>query len=128
MVPKLILQPVVENAYVHGIKPKGGTGRIFMETVRENEKLEITIMDNGVGMDKNQLEKMMALLESDEIGVKDEYNWKSVGVKNVNDRIRYLYGEEYGIKADSSPGLGTIVRILLPIQIKGEHYDKDDYR
>ncbi|HIX16649.1 MAG TPA: hypothetical protein H9740_13175 [Candidatus Hungatella pullicola] len=99
-----------------------------METVRENEKLEITIMDNGVGMDKNQLEKMMALLESDEIGVKDEYNWKSVGVKNVNDRIRYLYGEEYGIKADSSPGLGTIVRILLPIQIKGEHYDKDDYR
>ena len=128
MVPKLILEPVVENAYVHGIKPKGGTGRIFMETVRENEKLEITIMDNGVGMDKNQLEKMMALLESDEIGVKDEYNWKSVGVKNVNDRIRYLYGEEYGIKADSSPGLGTIVRILLPIQIKGEHYDKDDYR
>ena len=115
MVPKLILQPIVENAYVHGIKPKGGTGRIFMETNRQEDRLEISIMDDGVGMDESQLAQMKALLDSDEIGVKDEYNWKSIGLKNVNDRIRYLYGEEYGVKVTSSPGFGTIVRLLLPL-------------
>ena len=115
MVPKLILQPIVENAYVHGIKPKGGTGRIFMETNRQKERLEISIMDDGVGMDESQLAQMKELLDSDAIGVKDEYNWKSIGLKNVNDRIRYLYGEEYGVKVTSSPGFGTIVRLLLPL-------------
>lgn len=128
MVPKLILQPIVENAYIHGIKPKGGKGRIFMETSRTEGNLEISIMDDGVGMDEEQLAQMKKLLAGDAIGIKDEYNWKSIGLKNVHDRIRYLYGEEYGVKVTSSPGFGTIVRLLLPLMEGENTYDQNDYR
>ena len=59
---------------------------------------------------------IMRLFESDEPGVKNEYNWQSIGLKNVHDRIRFLYGEEFGIRITSTPAVGTMVRILLPLQ------------
>lgn len=114
MVPRLILQPIVENAYVHGIKPKNGKGSIMIEAAQKEQILEISIMDNGVGMDEASIQRFMELLGGDEPGVKNEYNWQSIGLKNVHDRIRYLYGEEYGIRMTSTVGVGTIVQILLP--------------
>lgn len=113
-VPKLILQPIVENAYVHGIKPKKGMGSIMIEAKRQDEVTEIVIMDNGMGMSEEALKKIHGLLLGDEPGIKNEYNWQSIGLKNVQDRIRYLYGEEYGIEVTSTVGVGTMVRILLP--------------
>jgi len=113
-VPKLILQPIVENAYVHGIKPKNGKGSISISAEQKEEDLEISVMDNGAGMDETTLEKLSALLSGTEPGIKNEYNWQSIGLKNVHDRIRYLYGEKYGIKVTSTPGVGTIVTIVLP--------------
>ncbi len=115
-VPKLILQPIVENAYMHGIKPKKGKGSIMIETAVNGEQFEISVMDNGVGMDEEALTKIMRLFESDEPGIKNEYNWQSIGLKNVHDRIRFLYGEAYGIRITSTPGVGTMVRILLPLR------------
>ena len=114
-VPKLILQPIVENAYVHGIKPKKGKGCIMVETAVNGEQFELSVMDNGVGMDEEALSKIMELFEGDEPGIKNEYNWQSIGLKNVHDRIRFLYGEEYGIQITSTPAVGTMVRILLPL-------------
>ncbi len=115
-VPKLILQPIVENAYVHGLKPKKGRGCIMIETAVKEEKFEITVMDNGIGMDEEEIAKILRLFESDEPGIKNEYNWQSIGLKNVHDRIRFLYGEEYGIRITSTPAVGTMVRILLPLK------------
>ncbi len=115
-VPKLILQPIVENAYVHGIKPKKGKGCIMIETAVKDRQLEISVMDNGVGMDGEEITKILWLFESDEPGIKNEYNWQSIGLKNVHDRIRFLYGEEYGIRITSTQAVGTMVRILLPLQ------------
>lgn len=115
-IPRLTLQPIVENAYVHGIKPKKGKGCIMIETAIHEGKLEITVMDNGVGMDEEAVAGIMRLFESDEPGVKNEYNWQSIGLKNVHDRIRFLYGEEFGIRITSTPAVGTMVRILLPLQ------------
>ena len=114
--PKLILQPIVENAYVHGIKPKKGNGCIMIETAVSEERFEISVMDNGIGMDREATQKIMGLFESDAPGIKNEYNWQSIGLKNVHDRIRYLYGEEYGIQITSTAAVGTIVRILLPVR------------
>lgn len=114
-VPKLILQPIVENAYVHGIKPKKGKGSIMIETALEEGKFVISVMDNGIGMDKAAMDKIMLLFGSDDPGIKNEYNWQSIGLKNVHDRIRFLYGEEYGIRITSTPSVGTMVRILLPL-------------
>lgn len=115
-VPKLILQPIVENAYVHGIKPKKGKGCIMIETMVKEELFEISVMDNGIGMDEEAIDKIMRLFESDDPGIKNEYNWQSIGLKNVHDRIRFLYGEEYGIRITSTPAVGTMVRILLPLE------------
>lgn len=113
-VPKLILQPIVENAFVHGIKPKEGKGYIQIEVILKESVMAINVMDNGVGMDEDALQEIRALLEGDKPGIKNEFNWQSIGLKNVHDRIRYLYGEEYGLQITSAPGMGTIVRILMP--------------
>ncbi len=114
MVPKLILQPIVENAYIHGLKPKNGSGSILVESSVQAGLLELTVMDNGAGMDDEAVIKLQKLLKGDEPGIKNEYNWQSIGLKNVHDRIRFLYGEQYGIKITSTPMVGTMVRILMP--------------
>lgn len=88
----------------------------MIETAVNGEQFEISVMDNGIGMDEEELEKIKQLFESDEPGIKNEYNWQSIGLKNVHDRIRFLYGEAYGIRITSTPGVGTMVRILLPLR------------
>ncbi len=116
LVPRLILQPIVENAYVHGIKPKKSRGCVMIEALRKDNILEISVMDNGVGMDAEAVKQIGKLLEGNEPGIKNEYNWQSIGLKNVHDRIRYLYGDEYGIHLTSNVGVGTIVQVILPWQ------------
>ncbi|HCT91069.1 MAG TPA: two-component sensor histidine kinase, partial [Lachnospiraceae bacterium] len=73
-----ILQPIVENAYVHGIKPRKGDGNISIEAGIEGTDLEISVMDNGVGMDKEELKKIDELLKGNAPGIKNEYNWQSI--------------------------------------------------
>ncbi len=115
MVPKLILQPMVENAYIHGIKPQNGNGSIRVETLKDGEDVEICVFDNGVGMDRQALEKIEALLSGDAPGIRDEYNWQSIGIKNIHERLRYLYGEGYGIRVTSTPQVGTMVSVRMPL-------------
>ncbi len=119
MVPKLILQPLVENAYVHGIKPKSGRGSIMIEAAVKDERLEVSVIDNGVGMSEEEVRKLEEFLEGEEPGVKNEYNWQSIGLKNVHDRVRYLYGEEYGIRVTSTVGVGTMIQVLMPYKENG---------
>lgn len=133
LVPKLILQPIVENAYIHGIKPKNGNGRILIEAAilelatepgSSKHCVEVTVLDNGLGMDSETLAGLNTLLAGDDPGIKNEYHWQSIGLKNVHDRIRFLYGEEYGIQVTSTEGIGTMVRIL--IKMEGAENDEDD--
>lgn len=114
LVPKLILQPVVENAYVHGIKPKNQTGSIQIEVSGQERGFEISVLDNGVGIAPEELADIEKLLAGEEMGSKTGYDWQSVGLKNVHDRIRHLYGEEYGLHITSTVGIGTMVSILIP--------------
>lgn len=121
-VPKLILQPIVENAFVHGIKPRDGSGNVLISAEQTEFHLEISVMDNGVGMDEAALTRLRQLLAGDEPGIKNEHNWQSIGLKNVHDRIRYLFGEGYGIEVTSTPSVGTMVRIIMPRE-KGDEKD-----
>lgn len=73
------------------------------------------------------MEKIRRLFESDEPGIKNEYNWQSIGLKNVHDRVRYLYGEKYGIRITSTLAVGTMVRILLPLPERNENDDTNDF-
>ena len=125
MIPKLILQPIVENAYIHGIKPKNGNGCISIETQVSGEELEISVMDNGIGMDQEALEKIQELLQGDDPGIKNEYNWQSIGMKNIHDRLRFLYGEKYGIQVTSNPNVGTIISVRMPVIRDGEKVEND---
>ncbi len=128
MVPKLILQPIVENAYVHGIKPAKKTGSVLISVTREGDELEISILDNGVGMNGEELEKLKQLMMGDAPGIKNEYNWQSIGMKNVQDRLRFLYGEPYGLTIASTVGLGTSVLIRMPYQTEDTHDSNDSGR
>jgi two-component system, sensor histidine kinase YesM len=82
-------------------------------------------MDNGVGMNEEELMQIHQLLDGNEPGIKNESNWQSIGLKNVHDRIRFLYGEEYGVFVTSTPTVGTIVRIRLKKQRGGEKDEND---
>lgn len=128
IVPKLILQPVVENAYVHGIKPKKGSGCIMIEAYVEDYALHINVMDNGVGMDEQAVGRLYGIMNGTNPGIKSAYNWQSIGLKNVNDRIKYLYGETYGIEITSTVGIGTNVHIMIPVdgQDGGQGYGNKD--
>ena len=114
LIPKLILQPLVENAFIHGVKPMDGPGHIQLMAERLDNTITLTVMDNGVGMDEDALNKLYALLDSDQPGHKENYEWASIGLKNVHDRLRYLYGSDYGITLYSTPGVGTVVKVTIP--------------
>ncbi|MSU06150.1 HAMP domain-containing protein [Spirochaetales bacterium NM-380-WT-3C1] len=124
-IPKLILQPIVENAYIHGIKPNGGSGRIAIEVERRNTKAFIRIMNNGVGMTPSELEELKRRFESDAPGIRDEYNWKSIGLKNVYDRLELIYGKGFGLDIESLVDVGTVVTITVPNkEYMGDKNDK----
>lgn len=108
---KLILQPLVENAIYHGIKEKRGNGKILITGKIEGNMLCFTVSDNGKGMEEEVLNKINKMLtNSGENKIEIGY-----GIFNVNERIRIIYGEEYGLKYKSVYGEGTIVELRHPI-------------
>ncbi len=112
---KLSLQPVVENAVKHGLLPAGGGGRIQISAALEEERLDITVMDDGVGIERQKLEELRRHIVSDE---KAEYTdgGTHLGVRNTAERLRKGFGARYGIEIESEPGIGTAVTIHYPVQ------------
>lgn len=110
----LMIQPVVENAVNYGVEPKIGRGHvsIILERMPEDEhKLLITIKDNGQGMDEETLRKI-----TERVNQKDPVFGKSIGLANINHRIRSLYGEDCGLVIRSTPGKGTSVEMTIRIR------------
>lgn len=105
-IPMLVLQPIIENALIHGILPKDEGGRIEICIRRVEEALYIKVKDNGVGMDP-------AMMPDD---MRYEFG-RGVGISNIDSRLRKLYGK--GLQIDSSPGMGTEVTIYVPISSRG---------
>ena len=112
---KLSLQPVVENAVRHGLRPKDGHGTVRIEAHSQNGTLELVVMDDGVGMDEAALEALNRSLTQREMGERTEGGWKHVGIKNVCDRLKKNYGEEYGLEIISEKEIGTFVTFHLPL-------------
>lgn len=105
-VPKLILQPLIENALYHGIKNRRGRGAIEITGEAEGDLLRLRVRDNGAGMGKEQLAQLQS-------GVYEEHH-SGLGLKNVHQRIRLYCGEPYGLSFESEPGQGTAVTVTLP--------------
>ena len=112
IVPKLMLQPIVENAILHGLEQKK-EGRVLIMADSTEDILLITVSDNGVGMSEEKLEQLNQALEQEHLN-KNSKSTHGIALPNVHSRIRNLFGEEYGITVYSTEGKGTDVEILLP--------------
>lgn len=116
-IPKLILQPIIENAILHGIKQKIGFGSLQVKGIYDEEKMIFEVFDDGVGMSEKQIN---LLLENNELeDMRDKRN--TIGLRNVMNRIRLIYGID-GVNVQSQEDIGTMIEISIPI--KGE--DKDE--
>ncbi len=121
--PKLILQPVIENAIIHGLECKVGDGLLTVRLEITEGNLVITVSDDGVGMDAIRLAGLNESLAKHSFSlVKSPSPKGGIAILNVNNRIKLLFGEQYGIHISSIPNVGTDVEILLP-RITGKDPD-----
>lgn len=112
---KLMLQPLVENAIYHGMEFMDGDGEIRLRVWKENADLYFEVRDNGLGMTEEQVERLFS--SSTHVA---SNRGSGIGVKNVNERIKLYFGEQYGLLIDSEPDEGTSVKIHLPAVPYGE--------
>lgn len=112
---KITLQPMIENAIYHGIDRMVDEGLIRIEAKSEGNNIEFRVFDNGAGMTKEQCESILKKERSDSSGI---------GIKNVNDRIKIFFGEEYGIRIESELDVGTTIIIRFPKIEEGSYETK----
>ncbi|MCJ8010991.1 sensor histidine kinase [Paenibacillus sp. KQZ6P-2] len=112
---KLVMQPIVENAIYHGIKPKPDQGHIQINGWKENDSIVLTITDDGEGMDPEKLRTILMDKPRASGG-------SGVGVANVNQRIQLYFGHDYGLHYESEREEGTVVTLRIPfiqVEVKG---------
>jgi len=105
VIPNMILQPLIENSIKHGIEKKVGGGRIVIRSQREHNHAIIEIIDNGAGMSDTAVNRTRG---------------GGIGLRNVDERLRVIYGENYHLQLESVPGKGTCARITIPELIVGQ--------
>ena len=103
-VPFLCLQPIVENAVRHGLENKTGTGHIAIDALDMGTDCWVTIEDDGVGADPERIRRILA----------GDTTIDSIGVANVDERLRSVYGDGYGLVIETAPGAGTKVTVRVP--------------
>jgi two-component system sensor histidine kinase YesM len=103
LVPRLFLQPIVENAIIHGLDPARTDGLVEITAGREAGTLVFSVRDNGRGMRHPTPPR-----------AEKEARLSGIGIRNVDERIKLIYGRPYGLRSQSTPGKGMIVTIVLP--------------
>ena len=111
LIPRFTLQPLVENAIFHGIEPKGSAGEVTLRVERDaaNGDVLILLSDDGVGMTPAQAAKALQEPGPEEAAAK----YRHVGIWNVHRRLQYSFGDAYGLRIESEPGVGTTVTVRL---------------
>ncbi len=108
-IQKLILQPVIENYMIHGFRKDQTDNHLEIRVSQVEEKIEITVKDNGIGISKARLKEIMDHLDDKGDVI------QSIGLKNVHQRLRLKYGTDYGLSIQSMEGIETIITISIPI-------------
>ncbi|MDR9853127.1 histidine kinase [Paenibacillus sp. VCA1] len=130
LIPKMILQPIVENAVFHGLELKEQPGTLTIRgNVRDDRELVLAVEDDGLGMEPERLAQVRDALHRQErdIGSRGEPRVSSIGLANVNNRIKLTYGEEYGLEVESALGKGTKIRLSMPAR-RNVHVQSIDRR
>ncbi len=120
---KLSFQPIVENCIYHGVMNKEGLGTIRIVGKKNGGTMEISISDDGAGMEQSQAEQILKPPEKEDFPAADEKT-ENIAIWNVNQRLKRKYGEEYGLKIYSFPGKGTRVVISVPLE-EEDNLDKN---
>jgi len=115
--PKLTIQPIVENAIYHGLETKSGKGDIIIKAYTTEKRLIISVEDNGVGMDEDKVNSLNKSFINGvgEHDIQYENKTTGIGLFNVNERIRLYFGEKYGLRVYSTLGVGTTVEVVIPL-------------
>ena len=108
----LIIQPIVENAFVHGVEGAKANGKINIKVFYKGENVLIEVSDNGCGIAPDKLHLLLAKLEEN-----DTSSGKSIGLTNVNKRIKMYHGEQYGMSVETVLGQGTTIRLTIPREV-----------
>lgn len=130
LLPKLTIQPIVENAIYHGLETKLGKGEITIRVTVTEERLLMNISDNGLGIEQEKLERLHQKLRNVSIAEATEGSQKHSGIAliNVDQRLKLYFGEDYGISISSTLSMGTDVEIVLPKVKDMEEIHKMRYR
>ena len=113
--PRISIQPLVENALNHGLKNQKGKKKVIISAGIREDDLLISVEDNGIGMSDEKIRELF----SEDPGEKQKN--RSIGIFNIHKRMQYLYGESYGVKIKSEPEKGTVVFLEIPRKIQGEN-------
>ncbi|SDM80953.1 sensor histidine kinase [Acetanaerobacterium elongatum] len=121
VVPKLLIQPLVENAIYHGVENSRGQCRVYIGAQVADQLLCITVEDNGAGMDEQELAALktqLAVEDNTYFTASGQSKRKGVGLNNVNRRIKLYYGPEYGLDIESKKGEYTRILVKIPLTVK----------
>lgn len=118
MIPKLLVQPILENAIIHGVEDKIEESIIIVSIFRQNQDLYVIVEDDGVGMNQEAIERIL----DENSKIQGEHT--SIGVKNVNQRIKMVFGNECGMQIQSVLGDGTKITLRMKVHdgTEGEHH------
>jgi two-component system sensor histidine kinase YesM len=106
---RFLMQPLVENAIIHGLAPKQGQGSIYIKGYRDHNDIVLMVTDNGVGMNEDEIKELLIGKQES----KDSFS--GIGLKNVNERIKLTYGNDYGLLIKSQKGMFTTIELKLPV-------------
>lgn len=131
VLPKMTIQPIIENAVKYGLEPLGSPCRLQVHTVQHNHQLHIKITDHGMGMDEDTLEQIQSTLRMKPSFALEPVNRprRGIGLQNVHARISMMFGEGYGVRVESQQGKGTTVTVVVPIPLpmQGGLRDENSY-
>jgi two-component system sensor histidine kinase YesM len=113
-IPKLILQPLVENCVIHGIELKKEKGMIQIQAFIAENQLKLIVKDDGLGMPPDLIALLQAQLDNEE--EMQDHLGKGIGLLNVKDRLKLYYNDKYHLKLESTLGEGTCITLRMPLE------------
>ena len=116
--PALTIQPIIENALIHGCEKVEGETHVLVDLQYCNNTLVIAVKDNGAGMSANTLQQLQEQLDNCELKRNTDFQASGIGLVNIQKRIRFQFGNSYGVTLSSEEGRGTTVTLSIPRSVK----------
>ncbi|KPN14784.1 histidine kinase [Bacillus australimaris] len=115
-IPSLTLQPLVENAFIHGVEPKEEEGLVELSIYQEGSYVMIRIRDNGMGINEQEISRLLSEKEEKDSNTLRKGHSTGIGLRNVMSRLRLFYGVQDALQIESRPNEGTTIQLTIPIK------------